>query len=231
MKKFIAYYRVSTDRQGRSGLGLEAQTASVRDYVASQGELIFEYTEVETGKRADRPQLTKALAHARRINGTLVIAKLDRLARNVAFTATLMESGTDFLAVDNPSASKLTIHVLAAVAEAEAQAISMRTKEALKAYKARGGKLGSNHPKCRPLSQEAARRGQWAGVAANQRLARDAYAVLTPHLRELREAGKSYRQIASALDAEGHTTRQGRKWNPVQVKRVLDRSRKEGSER
>ena len=118
--------------------------------------------------------------------------------------------------------------MLAAVAEAEAQAISMQTKEALKAYKARGGKLGSNHPKCRPLSQEAAKRGQRAGVAANQRLARDAYADLAPHLRELRHSGKSYRQIASALDAEGHTTRHGRKWNPVQVKRVLDRSRKEG---
>ena len=228
MKKFIAYYRVSTDRQGRSGLGLEAQTASVRDYVTSQGELISEYTEVETGKRADRPQLAKALAHARRINGTLVIAKLDRLARNVAFTATLMEAGTDFLAVDNPTANKLTIHVLAAVAEDEARRISERTKAALKAYKARGGMLGSNHPKCRPLSQEAAKRGQRAGVAANQRLARDAYADLAPHLRDLRDSGKSYRQIASALDAEGHTTRHRRKWNPVQVKRVLDRSRKEG---
>ena len=228
MKKFIAYYRVSTDRQGRSGLGLEAQTASVRDYVTSQGELISEYTEVETGKRADRPQLTKALAHARRINGTLVIAKLDRLARNVAFTATLMEAGTDFLAVDNPNANKLTIHVLAAVAEDEARRISERTKAALKAYKARGGKLGANHPKCRPLSLEASKRGQRAGVSANQRLARDAYADLTPYLRELRKAGKSYRQIASVLDSDGHTTRQGRTWNPVQVKRVLDRCRREG---
>ncbi len=126
-----------------SGLGLDAQTASVREYVANQGELVAEYTEVESGKKSDRPQLGKALAHARRIGGTLVIAKLDRLARNVAFTATLMESGTDFLAVDNPTANKLTIHVLAAVAEDEARRISERTKAALAAYKTRGGKLGS----------------------------------------------------------------------------------------
>ncbi len=225
MKKFIAYYRVSTDRQGRSGLGLDAQTASVREYVANQGELVAEYTEIESGKKSDRPQLGKALAHARRIGGTLVIAKLDRLARNVAFTATLMEAGTEFLAVDNPTANRLTIHVLAAVAEDEARRISERTKAALKAYKARGGMLGANHPKCRPLTREAGKKGQKAGVTSNRRLARDAYADLIPHLTELREAGRSYRQIASDLNAEGHTTRRGRKWNPVQVKRVLDRDR------
>lgn len=223
MTKCIAYYRVSTDRQGRSGLGLEAQTASVRDYVAHQGELIYEYTEVESGKLNDRPELTKALAHARRIGGTLVIAKLDRLARNVAFTATLMESGTNFVAVDNSSANSLTIHILAAVAEDEARRISARTKEALAAYTARGGRLGANHPRCRSLTQAAAEKGQRNGVAANQRKARQAYADLLPQLRSLRQAGKSYREIAKALDKDGQTTRRGCKWNPIQVKRILDR--------
>lgn len=223
MTKCIAYYRVSTDRQGRSGLGLEAQTASVRDYVAHQGELIYEYTEIESGKRNDRPELAKALAHARRIGGTLVIAKLDRLARNVAFTATLMESGTNFVAVDNPSANFLTIHVLAAVAEDETRRISARTKAALAAYKARGGRLGANHPRCRSLTQEAAEKGQRNGVAANQRKARQAYADLLPQLRSLRQEGKSYREIAKALDEDGQSTRRGCKWNPIQVKRILDR--------
>lgn len=223
MKKFVAYFRVSTDRQGRSRLGLEAQTASVRDYITSHGELIAEYTEIETGKRADRPELAKALAHARRIGATLVIAKLDRLARNVAFTAALMESGTDFLAVDNPTANKLTIHVLAAVAEDEARRISERTKDALQAYKSRGGKLGSHHPKCKPLSPEAARLGQRIGSASTQKRAREAYADLIPQVRKLRSEGKSLREIAESLDDAGHFTRNGRSWNATQVKRILDR--------
>ena len=228
MTKCIAYYRVSTDRQGRSGLGLEAQTASVRDYVANQGELICEYTEVESGKRNDRPELTKALAHARRIGGTLIIAKLDRLARNVAFTATLMESGTNFVAVDNPNANSLTIHILAAVAEDEARRISARTKAALSAYKARGGKLGANHPRCRSLTPEAAEKGQRNGTMANQRKARQAYSDLLPQLHRLQQEGKSYCEIARVLDEDGQTTRRGCKWNPIQVKRVLDRSESEG---
>ena len=227
MTKCIAYYRVSTDRQGRSGLGLEAQTASVRDYVAHQGDLICDHTEVESGEGNDRPELTKALAHARRVGGTLIIAKLDRLARNVAFTATLMESGTNFVAVDNPSANSLTIHILAAVAEDEARRISARTKAALAAYKARGGRLGANHPRCRSLTPEAAKKGQRNAAVANQRKARQAYADLVPQLRRLRQEGKSFREIAVALDRDGQTTRRGCKWNPIQVKRILDRSESE----
>jgi hypothetical protein len=103
MKRFISYYRVSTQRQGQSGLGLEAQQASVREFVNGHGELVAEYTEVESGKKADRPQLLTAMAHARRERATLVIAKLDRLARNVRFVATLMESGADFVCCDNPA--------------------------------------------------------------------------------------------------------------------------------
>src|SRR5688500_15913302 len=123
MQRFIAYYRVSTRKQGQSGLGLEAQREAVARHIAAcGGKLIAEYTEVESGKRAtNRPQLAAALSHARGKGATVIIAKLDRLARNVAFTATLMESGADFVCCDNPTANRLTIHILAAVAEDEAR--------------------------------------------------------------------------------------------------------------
>ena len=124
-RKLIAYYRVSTKQQGASGLGLDAQRSAVSDFARqSGGKIEAAYTEVESGKRADRPELAKAIAHARRSKATLVIAKLDRLAHNVAFVSALMESGADFVAVDNATANRLTIHILAAVAEDEARRIS-----------------------------------------------------------------------------------------------------------
>src|SRR5579862_7716530 len=135
--KFIAYYRVSTEKQGQSGLGLDAQRKAVADYLnGGQWALLAEYTEVESGKRADRPQLLAALAHAKATGATLIVAKLDRLSRNVAFIAALMESGVEFTAADMPMANRLTVHVLAAVAEHEREAISARTKAALAAAKA-----------------------------------------------------------------------------------------------
>ena len=146
--QFVAYYRVSTDRQGRSGLGLEAQREAVQRHLASVGgTLIAEHTEIETGKRNDRPELQKALTACRRRRGTrLVIAKLDRLSRNVAFIATMMDSNVEFIAVDNPHATRLTLHILAAVAEHEREMISIRTKAALAAAKARGKRLGVTVP-------------------------------------------------------------------------------------
>jgi DNA invertase Pin-like site-specific DNA recombinase len=141
--KFVAYFRVSTDRQGRSGLGLEAQRRSVLDYLnGGRWELTAEFTEVESGKRSDRPELDKALAACKKYKAKLVIAKLDRLSRNLAFIATLMDSG-EFVAVDNPHANKLTIHILAAVAQHEREIISARTSAALQAAKARGKRLGN----------------------------------------------------------------------------------------
>jgi DNA invertase Pin-like site-specific DNA recombinase len=222
MKRYIAYYRVSTDRQGRSGLGLEAQQAAVRKFVNGHGELVEEYTEVETGKRADRPELMNALAHARRQQAILVIAKLDRLARNVAFTAALMESGAEFVACDIPEANRLTIHILAAVAEDEAFRISERTKAALAAYKARRGLLGAARPECREVSLEAGKRGSIIGAKRVADQARAAYLDILPFTKLLRESGKTLREIAKQLNDAGHVTRQGREWNPTQVKRVLD---------
>lgn len=143
-KQFIAYYRVSTERQGMSGLGLEAQREAIASYLTHVGgTLAAEYTEIESGKRKDRPQLLAALAECRRSKSVLVIAKLDRLARNVAVIANLIESGVEFVACDNPHANRLMLHLLAAFAEHEREMISERTKAALAAARARGVRLGS----------------------------------------------------------------------------------------
>src|SRR3954467_9714463 len=140
--KFVAYYRVSTTRQGQSGLGLEAQRKAVEDFLdGGSWQLAAEAVEVESGKRSDRPKLQEALRLCRLHGATLVIAKLDRLARNVAFISNLMESGVEFTAVDFPQANRLTVHILAAVAEHEAKAISERTRAALKAARDRGQRL------------------------------------------------------------------------------------------
>src|ERR1700739_1414997 len=161
--KFVAYFRVGTDRQGKSGLGLEAQRKSVLDYLdGGRWELVAEFTEVESGKRSDRPELERALAACKKHRAKLVIAKLDRLSRNLAFIATLMESGVEFVAVDNPHANKLTIHILAAVYQHEREMISERTKAALAAAKKRGQRLGN------PDITEVAKLGR-ARASANAR--------------------------------------------------------------
>jgi DNA invertase Pin-like site-specific DNA recombinase len=224
MQKMIAYYRVSTTKQGISGLGLEAQEAAVAAYAkGTGGTIVRTYREVETGKRADRPQLAKALADAKRSRATLVIAKLDRLARNVHFLSGLMEASVDFVACDNPTANRLTLHILAAVAEDEAKRISERTKAALAAYKARGGVLGSARPGAPRLTGGAnAKAALRAGEAAKDD-ADAAYADVGPMMAELRHAGRSLADIAATLNADGHTTRRGKAWNKVQVARVLER--------
>jgi DNA invertase Pin-like site-specific DNA recombinase len=226
----IAYCRVSTKQQGASGLGLEAQRAAVESYARQAGARVAGlYVEVETGKIADRPELARALAHARRSKATLCVAKLDRLARNVAFLSALMDSTVPFVACDNPHANRLTLHILAAVAEAEAKAISDRTKAALAAAKARGMQLGSARPGHWDGREDArlagARAGAKAGAEARARAAAEAYADLAPTVAELRGKGLSLQAIADELNKQGHTTRRGRPWNPVQVSRVLDRGR------
>jgi DNA invertase Pin-like site-specific DNA recombinase len=151
--RYVLYYRVSTKRQGKSGLGLEAQQKDAEKLIADRGGVVLRrYTEIETGKNPDRPELAKAIAHARLSKAVLVVAKLDRLARNLAFVAALMESvkadeGFHFVCCDCPSADRFTLHILAAVAEQEARTISERTSKGLAVAKARGKKLGSANPK------------------------------------------------------------------------------------
>jgi DNA invertase Pin-like site-specific DNA recombinase len=223
--KLVAYFRVSTKQQGESGLGLEGQTSAVEGYALAAGATIVRaYQEVETGKRADRPELGKAIAHAKRSGARLVIAKLDRLARNVHFTSGLMESGVDFVACDNPHANRLTIHILAAVAEDEAKRISDRTRAALAAYKARGGTLGAARPDGRRLSDQDGVKGRESARKVIKAKALASYADLAGAVAESRAEGLSLRAVAARLDAEGHTTRTGKPWNPVQVARVLGRA-------
>jgi DNA invertase Pin-like site-specific DNA recombinase len=219
--KLVGYRRVSTARQGASGLGLEAQDAAIAAYVAATGcNLVSTFTEVESGKRStNRPQLLAALAHARRIGATMVIAKMDRLARNIAFISALMESGVDFVACDNPHANRLTVHILAAVAEDESRRISTRTKEALAAYKARGGVLGTDN-----LTNAGRAKGNQALVAAIKATAVAAYADLVPLMVSMKKDGKTLQEIAAHLNSLGHTTRTGMEWSKVQVKRAIDRS-------
>jgi DNA invertase Pin-like site-specific DNA recombinase len=235
--KAIGYLRVSTKGQGDSGLGLEAQKAAIESFAQqSNSKITHWYTEVESGTRADRPELKKALAHAKRTKAKLVVAKLDRLARDVEFFAGVMNSGADFVALDNPAANRLTLHILAAVAEAEAKAISERTRVALQAAKARGIKLGSARPdhwtgacKRRPeVSRHEARlQGARAGAVVAGRVlfqqAREAYADILPQMQKYRDQGLSLQHIADRLNDQGHTTRKGKSWNPVQVLRVLQR--------
>ena len=210
-RQFVAYYRVSTDRQGRSGLGLDAQREAVLRHLASHaGELIGEFCEVESGRRSDRPQLAAAIAAAKKARATLIIAKLDRLARNVHFISGLMESGVDFVAADNPHANKLMVHMLAAFAEHEREQIGQRTKDALAAAKARGIRLGRN----------AAERLAPAHRAAAMERARQ----LAPVLTLLKDAGMSARQMAAELTARGVPTPTGAKWHGQTVIRMLDRA-------
>jgi DNA invertase Pin-like site-specific DNA recombinase len=226
MVNLIPYYRVSTKQQGASGLGLEGQRAAVEAYSQRTGGVIkASYTEIESGKKNDRPELARALGHARRAKATLVVAKLDRLARNVAFLSALMDSTVPFVACDNPEANRLTLHILSAVAEAEAKAISDRTKAALAAYKARGGMLGSARP-----GHWDGREDKRLGGLAKARMAsgkekakraKEAYADLVPAVQTMKAEGLSLRDMAARLNADGHTTRRGKPWNPVQVARVL----------
>lgn len=226
--KLVAYYRCSTERQGLSRLGLEGQQSAVKQHVKSTGcELVGEYLEVESSHRDDldnRPELRKAIRHAKRAKATLVIAKLDRLARSVYVTAELMKSGVEFTACDNPAANRLTIQILAAVAEHEAEAISARTRAALAAYKARGGRLGASLPQCRNLTRKARLKGGEAAAAMHARRADEAYAEeVYPRIKALSRKDLSLRAIARTLNTEGFETLNGKQWTAVQVGHILDR--------
>ncbi|MDA0967574.1 MAG: recombinase family protein [Proteobacteria bacterium] len=210
-KRYIAYYRVSTDKQGKSGLGLEAQQKAVRLHLnGGDWELLEEFVEVESGKKNNRPKLQEALKSCKRLHATLIIAKLDRLARNVHFISGLMESGVDFVATDNPNANRLMLHMLAAFAEHEREQISQRTKSALQAAKERGVRLGIN--------------GKDLAVK-NKQSALDFAISLKPTIADIRKRGIStYRAIADELNRLSVATFHGKgQWYAPAVHRLVKR--------
>lgn len=218
MSKFVAYYRVSTDRQGQSGLGLAAQKAAVRKYTGNcKSCIIAEFTEIETGtNKRKRTEIVKAIEAAKKHDAILIIAKLDRLARNVHFVSTLMESGVKFVACDMPEADPFTIHIFAALAEREAKLISERTRAALEARRKRVGEWRVSN-----LDNEARARA-WA---ANSRKAaqNENNRKASGYIEMLRQAGMSYAAIADKLNAEGFRTSRGKYFAPMTVKRLYDR--------
>jgi DNA invertase Pin-like site-specific DNA recombinase len=223
--KFVSYLRVSTARQGASGLGLEAQREAVSRYLnGGSWSLVQEVVEIESGKRNDRPAIAEALSLCRLHRATLIIAKLDRLARNVHFISSLMEAGVDFIACDFPQANRLTVHILAAVAEHEALMISARTKAALAAAKARGVTLGGLRGSQERMGMMASKANA-ASAAKRTASAAKRHADLFPVIESIQSAGHtSPQQIADALNARGITAARGGEWSAVQVRRVLDRT-------
>jgi DNA invertase Pin-like site-specific DNA recombinase len=208
--RYVSYFRVSTDKQGRSGLGLEAQREAVSQFVSGRGAaVIAEFVEIESGSKNDRPQLALALETCRRHKAVLIIAKLDRLGRNVAFVSALMESDVEFIAADNPHASKLMLHMLAAFAEHEREMISQRTKAALAAAKARGVRLGINGARL---------------AAANHAEAVAWTKTVAEHVNAARASGaKTLTAIAAYLNAHGVPSREGKRWHPSNVARTARR--------
>lgn len=213
MTKAVAYLRVSTDKQGKSGLGLEAQREAVARYVAANGvDLIGDHIEVETGKGANalskRPELVAALATAKREKAGLIIAKLDRLARNVHFISGLMETGVEFAVADMPNADRFQLHLFAALAEKEAEVISQRTKAALAAAKDRGTELGK-HGKVL--------------AARNQAEAMDRLEPIAADLLALKAEGLSVRKMVEALNSRAIPSPAGGKWHPASLHKALAR--------
>ena len=218
MSKFVAYYRVSTDRQGQSGLGLDAQRHAVAQHIG-QAELVAEFTEVESGRKNDRQQLAHALSLAKRTKSVLVIAKLDRLARNVHFISGLLESNVPFVCADMPEADRTFLQMMAVFAEHEARKISERTKAALAQVKAQGRKLGCPTPQI----------GSAQGVESIKQKAGDYAQRVAPIVKDImaKSGATTLREIAQALTSRGVQTPRGNtEWHASQVSNIIIRIKK-----
>lgn len=210
---YVSYLRVSTDRQGLTGYGMDAQRSAISGHL--RGEVaIAEYVEVESGKNDSRPELLKAIAHCKRTKATLVIAKLDRLSRKVSFVANLLDSGVEFIACDNPHANRLTIHILAAIAEHEREMISKRTKEALAAAKSRGVVLGGS----RGASMDNARK---RAVELKKESAKSFAASVYLNVKDALGIGGNLTSAASILNERKVLTSAGCLWSAKTVSRVM----------
>lgn len=226
--KVVAYYRVSTRKQGQSGLGLESQKAIVARFVGNSNnsrakddepnEIIAEFTEIETGKNNQRPQLAAAIALCKKTGATLVIAKLDRLARNVLFTASLMESGVEFIACDLPTANRLMIHIMAALAEEEARLISERTKAALAAAKARGTLLGGARGPTNTFTKNIERRQSQKATRLQE-----SYGDILPLVTALKEREVNDAEIADTLNRQGFRTPTGKEFRASTIYQLCQR--------
>ena len=222
MSSFVAYYRVSTQKQGMSGLGLEAQQSTVKEYVCGQGDIIAEFIEIESGKKADRPELMKAMSLDRRKKAILIIAKLDRLSRNVAFISSLMESKIKFVACDLPEANEFMIHIMSAMAEHERKMISQRTKDALKAAKARGVQLGGLRS-----NEEQLRLAVANSLRTRKAIVQRRDDEIMHHINAIRASGvSSYNAIAANMNLHDIKAAQGGDWTATQIKRVVERNSK-----
>lgn len=214
--QYVAYFRVSTQRQGASGLGLSAQRTSISSYIYNRGEIIAEFTDIESGKRNNRPELLKAIAHCKEKKGVLLIAKLDRLTRNIAFIFTLRDSGVEFVCADMPEANTLTIGVMATMAQHEREVIGERTRKAL-AEKKRAGYILGKPENLTPIAIQK-------GLAIRQQNAREHEnnRRAAAFIRSLRGAGESWSGIAVVLNEHGFRTRRGKQFQAVQVQRLIE---------
>src|SRR6266567_4533978 len=221
MMRYVAYYRVSTQKQGKSGLGLDAQRKMVSDFIAGNGgELVSEFTEIESGKVDTRPELLAAMKQADLVGGKLLVGKLDRLSRDLHFITSLQKSRVDFVVCDLPGCDSFTINIYGALAQREREMISARTKAGLQAAKARGKKLGTNN--LLPELQQAA---SAKGVATIKQSADNFASKVVTVIKVMQGQGKSLRAIARELDSLGVQTARGGQWTPTAVKNVIARSR------
>ncbi|GAB2781142.1 DNA invertase Pin-like site-specific DNA recombinase [Hymenobacter luteus] len=214
MKTYVTYLRVSTKVQGGDGLGIGAQRSTVNQFVGNSGTILKEFVEVESGSKNDRPQLHAAIAEAKSTRSRLVIAKLDRLSRNAAFIFTLRDTGVDFVACDMPDANTLTVGIFAVIAQHERETISLRTKAALGAKRAKGETLGK--------PENFTQVGRDKGRETQQQQAKEALSnVQAAHLIPLLlQQNKTLREVASILNQNGYRTRRGKEFTATQVMRL-----------